>query len=120
MSTATAGDSGAEIYRYGNINLAIKVGKQRLTRYLILRNVVYAPYFYTNLISAAKLYRVGVIIDQSINHLRYKDDGSLFANLIEYRGLYLIDTIACLPPTPTAYATSTRFFETSAYNRVWH
>jgi len=25
--TAIAGDSGAEIHRYGNINLAIKVGK---------------------------------------------------------------------------------------------
>ena len=58
-----AGDSGAEIYRYGNINLAIKVGKQRLTWYLILRNVAYAPYFYTNLVSVVKLYRVGVIIN---------------------------------------------------------
>jgi len=27
ISTATAGDSGAEIYGYNNINLAIKVGK---------------------------------------------------------------------------------------------
>jgi len=81
---------------------------------------VYALCFYTNLISAAKLYRVGVIMDQSTNYLRYKDDGSLFANLMEYRGLYLIDTIACLPPTPTTYAIFTRFFETSAYNRVWH
>ena len=27
MSIATAGDSRAEIYRYGNINLVIKVGK---------------------------------------------------------------------------------------------
>jgi len=27
MSIATAGDSGAEIYRYSNINLAIKVGE---------------------------------------------------------------------------------------------
>jgi len=27
MSIATAGDSGAEIHGYGNINLAIKVGK---------------------------------------------------------------------------------------------
>ena len=27
MFIATAGDSGAEIYRYSNINLAIKVGK---------------------------------------------------------------------------------------------
>jgi len=27
ISTATARDAGAEIYRYGNINLAIKVGK---------------------------------------------------------------------------------------------
>jgi len=81
---------------------------------------VYTSYFYTNLISAAKLYRVGVIIDQSINHLRYKDNRSLFANLIEYGGLYLINTITYLPPTPTAYATSTRFFKTLAYNRVWH
>jgi len=31
ISTAIAGDAGAEIYRYGDINLAIKVGKQRLT-----------------------------------------------------------------------------------------
>jgi hypothetical protein len=63
MSIATAGDSGVEIYGYGDINLAIEVGKQHLTRYLTLRNVAYAPYFYTNLISAAKLCRVGVIID---------------------------------------------------------
>ena len=27
ISIATAGDSGAEIYKYSNINLAIKVGK---------------------------------------------------------------------------------------------
>jgi len=27
ISIVTAGDSGAEIYGYGNINLAIKVGK---------------------------------------------------------------------------------------------
>jgi len=120
MSTATAGDSGVEIHGYGDINLAIEVGEQRLTRYLTLRNVAYAPYFHTNLISAAKLRRVGVIMDQSTNHLRYKDDGSLFANLTEYGGLYLVDATACLPPTPTAYATSTRFFKTSAYDKVWH
>jgi len=59
-------------------------------------------------------------MDQSTNHLRYKDNGSLFTNLIEYRGLYLINTITYLPPTPTTYATSTRFFKTSVYNRVWH
>ena len=58
-----AGDSRAEIHRYGNINLAIKVGKQRLNRYLTLRNVAYAPYFYTNLISVAKFHRVKVIIN---------------------------------------------------------
>jgi hypothetical protein len=63
MSIATAGDSGAEIHGYGDINLAIEVGKQRLTRYLTLRNVAYAPYFYTNLISTVKLRRVGVIIN---------------------------------------------------------
>ena len=63
MSIATAGDSRAEIYRYSNINLAIKVGKQRLNWYLTLRNIAYAPYFYTNLIFVAKLYRVGVIIN---------------------------------------------------------
>jgi len=120
MSTATARDSRAEIHGYSNINLAIKVGKQRLTRYLILRNVAYTSYFYTNLISAAKLYRVKVIINQFINYLRYKDNGSLFANLTEYRGLYFIDTIACLLPTPTTYATSIRFFKTLAYNKVWH
>jgi len=79
---------------------------------------VYALYFYTNLISAAKLYRVKVIINQSTNYLRYKDNGGLFANLMEYGGLYLINAIACLLSTPTAYATSTRFFETSAYNKV--
>jgi len=117
-SIATAGDSGAEIYRYGNINLVIEVGKQRLTRYLTLRNVAYALYFYTNLISAAKLRRVGVIINQFMNYLRYKDNRGLFANLIEYKGLYLINTIACLPPTPTTYATSTRFFKTLVYNKV--
>ena len=27
MSTVIAGDSGVEIYKYSNINLAIKVGK---------------------------------------------------------------------------------------------
>ena len=31
MSIAMAGDSRAEIYGYSDINLAIKVGKQRLT-----------------------------------------------------------------------------------------
>ena len=31
ISTAIAGDSGAEIYKYSNINLVIKVEKQRLT-----------------------------------------------------------------------------------------
>jgi len=67
-----------------------------------------------------KLYRVGVIIDQFINYLHYKDDGSLFTNLMEYGGLYFINTIICLLPTPTAYTTSTRFFKTLAYNRVWH
>jgi hypothetical protein len=120
MSIAIAGDSRAEIYGYGDINLAIKVGKQRLTRYLTLRNVAYALYFYTNLISTAKLHRVGVIINQSTNYLRYKDNGSLFANLIEDGGLYLINAITTLPPTPTAYATSTRFFITSVYDKVWH
>jgi len=118
ISIATARDARAEIHGYGNVNLAIKVGKQRLTQYLTLRNIAYALYFHTNLISAAKLRRVRVIIDQSINYLRYKNDGSLFANLMEYRGLYLINTIACLPPTPTAYTTSTKFFKTSVYNRV--
>jgi hypothetical protein len=63
MSIAIAGDSRAEIYGYSNINLAIKVGKQRLNQYLTLRNIAYAPYFYTNLISAAKLRRVRVIIN---------------------------------------------------------
>jgi len=96
-SIATARDTRAEIHGYSNINLAIKVGKQRLTWYLILRNIAYALYFHTNLISAAKLRKVGVIINQSINHLRYKDDGTLFANLIKYRGLYLINAIASLP-----------------------
>jgi len=120
ISIVIAEDTRAEIHRYGNINLVIKVGEQHLTRYLTLRNVAYALYFYTNLISVAKLRRVGVIIDQSINYLRYKNNGSLFANLMEYGGLYLINAIACLPPTPTAYAMSTRFFETLAYNRVWH
>ena len=120
MSTVTAGDSRAEIYGYSDINLAIKVGKQRLTQYLILRNVAYTPYFYTNLISAVKLYRVGVIINQSTNHLCYKDDRSLFANLTEYGGLYLINAITTLPPAPTAYATPTRFFKTLVYDKVWH
>jgi len=81
---------------------------------------VYAPYFYINLISVAKLCRVGVIINQFINYLRYKDNGALFANLIKYRGLYLINAIAYLLLTPTAYATSTRFFKTLAYNKVWY
>jgi hypothetical protein len=118
ISIVIARDSRAEIYRYSDINLTIKVSKQCLTWNLTLRNVAYAPYFYTNLISIAKLRRVGVIINQSINHLRYKDDGSLFTNLTEYRGLYLINTITSLPPTPTAYAISTRFFKTSVYNKV--
>ncbi len=120
MSIATARDSGAEIYGYSDINLAIKVGKQRLTQYLTLRNVTYTPYFYTNLISTVKLHKVGVIINQSINYLRYKDDKSLFANLIEYKGLYLIDAITTLLPTLTTYAIFTRFFIMSAYNKVWH
>ena len=63
MFIATARDSRAEIHGYGDINLAIKVGKQRLTWYLTLRNIVYVFYFYTNLISVAKLYRVGIIIN---------------------------------------------------------
>jgi len=97
MSIVIAGDSKAEIHRYGNINLVIKVGKQHLTWYLTLRNIAYTLYFYTNLISAVKLRRVRVIINQFINYLRYKDDRSLFSNLTEYRGLYLINTIAyCL------------------------
>src|SRR6266702_1299948 len=105
ISTTTTRDSRAEIYKYSNINLAIEVGKQRLTQYLTLRNIIYTPYFYTNLISTAKLYKVKVIINQFMNYLRYKDDKSLFANLTEYKGLYLIDTITTLPPTFTTYAT---------------
>ena len=72
------------------------------------------------MISAAKLYKVRVIINQSTNYLRYGDDGSLFANLIEYGGFYLINAITTLPLTPTAYAISTRFFTTSVYDKVWH
>ena len=87
---------------------------------MILRNVVYTLYFYTNLISVVKLCRVGVIINQFTNYLRYKDDGSLFTNLIEYGGLYFINAIATLLPTPTAYATPIRFFKTSVYDKVWH
>src|SRR6266702_4831162 len=79
ISTATARDFRAEIHKYNNINLAIEVGKQCLTQYLILRNITYTPYFYINLISIAKLCKVKVIINQFINHLRYKDDRSLFA-----------------------------------------
>jgi len=52
-----------------------------------------------------------------MNYLRYKDDKNLFANLIEYGGLYLINAITTVLPTPTAYAISTRFFKTSAYNK---
>ena len=115
-----AGDSGAEIYGYNDINLAIKVGKQRLTQYLILRNVVYTPYFYTNLISVAKLYKIRVIINQFINHLYYKDNKSLFTNFIGYRGFYLIKAITTLLSTFTAYTISTRFFTISVYNKVWH
>ena len=63
ISIATARDSRAEFYRVSDINFAIKVGKKYLTRYLTLRNVAYAPYFYTNLISVAKLRRVRVIIN---------------------------------------------------------
>jgi len=37
---------------------------------------------------------------------------------MEYRGLYLIDAIAYLLPTPTTYTTSTRFFKTLAYNKI--
>jgi hypothetical protein len=55
-----------------------------------------------------------------MNHLRYKDNRSLFANLTEHGGLYLINAIATLLPTPTAYAISTRFFTTSVYDKVWH
>jgi len=63
MFTVIARDFRAEIYGYSNINLAIKVGKQRLNWYLILRNVAYTPYFYINLISTVKLCRVRVIIN---------------------------------------------------------
>jgi len=55
MSIIIAGDSKAEIHGYSNINLAIEVGKKCLTQYLTLRNIAYTPYFYTNLVSAAKL-----------------------------------------------------------------
>ena len=55
-----------------------------------------------------------------MNYLRYKDDGSLFANFMEYRGLYFINAIASLlfTPNPTAYAIFTRFFIILVYNKV--
>jgi len=37
---------------------------------------------------------------------------------MEYGGLYLINAITTLLPTPTAYAISTRFFKTLVYNKV--
>ena len=52
--------------------------------------------------------------------MRYKDNGSLFANLIEYKGLYFIKAITTLLPTSTAYAISTRFFTTLVYDKIWH
>ena len=55
-----------------------------------------------------------------MNYLRYKDNENLFANLIEYGGLYLINAITSLPPSPSANAISTRFFIMSVYNKVWH
>ena len=120
-ATATAGDNGAEIHGYGDVLLAIEVGKQRLIRHLTLKNVAYAPYFHINLVCAAKLRKVGVIMDQATNHLRYKDDGSLFANLTERGDLYLIDATAVPPPSTTACAVSSKkHFKATAYDRVWH
>src|SRR6266550_3662200 len=113
MSTTMTRDSRVEIYRYNDINLAIEIGKQRLTQYLTLRNIAYTPYFYTNLISTTKLRKVKIIINQFINYLRYKDNESLFTNLTEYRGFYLIDAITTLPPTFTTYTIFTRFFTMS-------
>ena len=55
-----------------------------------------------------------------MNYLCYKDNKSLFINLIEYRGLYFINAITTLLPTPTAYTISTRFFTMSVYNKVQH
>lgn len=118
--TATAGDNGAEIHGYGDVLIAIEVGKKHLTRHLTLKNVAYAPYFHINLVCAAKLRKVGVIIDQTTNHLRYKDDGSLFANLTERGDLYLLDATA-VPPSSTAHAVSTtKHFKSTAYDKVWH
>jgi len=39
ISIATAGDSKAEIYRYNNINLAIKVGKCYGTRVMAIKRM---------------------------------------------------------------------------------
>jgi hypothetical protein len=52
--------------------------------------------------------------------LHYKNDKSLFTNFIKYGGLYLINAIIILLPTPTAYAISIKFFTISVYNKVWH
>jgi hypothetical protein len=101
-TTAPAGDRGMEIRGYGDIQLAIEVGKQRLIRHLTLKKVAYAPKSHINLVCAAKLRKVGVIIDQETNHLRYKDDGSLFANLTERSDLYLIDVTTVPPVVPPA------------------
>ena len=63
IAMATAGDAGTEIHGYGEVLLVIEMGKQRLIRYLILKNMAYALYFYTNLVCAAKLRKMGVVID---------------------------------------------------------
>jgi hypothetical protein len=119
---ATAGDAGAEIHGYGDVQLEIEVGKQRLMRQLTLKNVAYAPYFHINLICAAKLRKVGVIIDQATRHLRYQDDRSLFANLTEHGDLYLIDATVVPPPSPPVIhaVSSASHFKATAYDRVWH
>ena len=90
---AIAGDNSTEIYGYRDILLAIEVGKQRLIRHLTLKNIAYTPYFHINLVYTAKLRKVSVIIDQATNYLRYKHNGSLFANLTERGDLYLINVI---------------------------
>src|SRR5579871_5025566 len=104
--TATAGDTGMKICGYGDILLAIEVGKQRLIRQLMLKNVAYTPDSHINLVCAAKLRKVGVIIDQATNHLRYKDDNSLFANLTERSDLYIIDATVIPPAVPPAVLAS--------------
>ncbi|RMD39147.1 hypothetical protein DV735_g5982, partial [Chaetothyriales sp. CBS 134920] len=98
--TATTGDHGMEIHGYGDVLIAIKIGNKQLIQQFTLKNVAYTPKFHMNLVCAAKLHKIGIIIDQVSNRLQYNDDGGVFANLINHRDLYLLDTTVLPPKKP--------------------